>query len=115
VQPTANDAHELGEASLDRHVDIFVGCKESETLLLELSFNQIQSLKQSIAIRCAQNSPRSEHAGVRARAGDILRPQTLIYTDRCVQALEIGVLGLVEARHEGVSLGPSPAGPELAA
>lgn len=41
-----------------------------------------------------------------ARSGEILRPQAHVEADGSIQATEVGVLGLVEAGHEGVSLGP---------
>jgi hypothetical protein len=42
----------------------------------------------------------SEHLCVCSRLCDVLRPQAPIETNRAVQSLKIGVLGLVKARHE---------------
>ena len=47
---------------------------------------------------------RGEHLRVRARLRDVLRPQPPVEADRGVQALEVAVLGLVEAGHAALSL-----------
>ena len=66
--------------------------------------------KQRIAVLFGDDPTRCEHASVRARLGDVVRPQPPVEVDRGVQPLKIGVLGLAEAGHvpESMDARPSP-------
>jgi len=97
VQPTSDGAGDLGQPALDRHVYVLVVGPEREHALQELPFDLVESPQQGVTIVGRDDLPVGEHRGVRTRLGEILRPQAPVEVDRRVQALEVGVLGLVEA------------------
>ena len=99
VQAAADRTGQLDQAALDRHVDVFVAGLEAEALLAQLGFDELQPGEQRVAIGRADDLAVGEHARVRARGGDVLRPQPPVEPDRRVQMLEHWILGLVEARH----------------
>ena len=63
----------------------------------ELALDRIEPSQQRVAVRLGDDPARGEHRRVRARLGDVVRPQPPVEPDRGVQALEVGVLGLAEA------------------
>ena len=100
VQAPADRPDDLRQAPLDRHVDVFVLRLERERApRRELLRDLVEPREQRVAILRRDDPARGQHARVRARLRDVLRPQPPIELDRVVQALEVGVLGLVEARH----------------
>ena len=99
VQPAPDRPGDLGEASLDRHVDVLVVLGELEAALAQLAFHLLQAGKQRVAILGADDRAVGEHPRVRARLPDVVRPQAPVESDRGVQALKVGVLRLTEAGH----------------
>ena len=112
VELAADRPGELGQAPLDRHVDVLVVRVERKAPVAQLELDGVEAGQQRVAILGGDDLPRGQHARVRARLRDVLRPQPPVEVDRRVQALEVGMLGLVEARH-GRSVYASPhSGPE---
>ncbi len=99
VQLPADRSGELGQASLDRHMDVLVVPLEWKTVLGELALDGVQALEQRVTVAFGNDSTRPEHARVRARLSDIVRPQPPVEADRRVHPLKVGVLGLAEAGH----------------
>jgi hypothetical protein len=99
VQPASHRTGDLGQAPLDRHVDVFVVIAERKAAAAQLLLDPVETGQQLVAVLVGDDRPLREHAGVRARLRDVLWPQSAVEPDRGVQALEVGVLGLVEARH----------------
>src|SRR5262249_20845006 len=95
----AHRAGDLGQTTLDRHVDVLVLSAEREAALVQLALDRSQAPEQQVAVLGGDDAPLREHLRVGARLSDVLRPQAPIELDRRVQAAEIRVLGLVEARH----------------
>ncbi len=105
MQASPDRPRELGQPPLDRHVDVLVVGVEGEAALLQLGGHPVEPGEQRVAILRADDPAGGEHPGVGARLGDVLRPQPPVEPDRGVQALEVGVLGLAEARHRRQSMG----------
>ena len=99
MQPAAGRADDLGQAALDRHVDVLVAGREREAAGLELLRDRVEPLEQRVAILVADDALRGEHAGVRAALLDVVGPEAAVEADRGVQPLEVRVLRLGEARH----------------
>ena len=74
VQPARDRSGDLGQAPLDRHVDVFVVGREGEPLLGELHRDRVQAREQRIAILRGDDLALAEHLRVGARDGDVLRP-----------------------------------------
>ena len=77
----------------------------------ELCFDGVQAGEQRVAILLGDDPLRGEHPRVRTRLGYVLGPEAAVEADRGVQALEVRVLGLVEAGHLGESMGSRLAPP----
>ena len=70
---------------------------EGEALLAQLGFDEVEPGEQRVAIGRADDRACGEHARVRARGRDVLRPQAPVERDRGVQGAEGWILGLAEA------------------
>ena len=109
VQLAADGAGELGQAALDRHVDVLVLLGEGEIAGLELGRDPIEARVDLLELLVREDPERAERAGVGPRLRDILRPQAPVIADRGVEAPEERILGFTEARHGGQSRdGPEP-------
>ena len=100
VQPAPDRPRQLRQAPLDRHVDVLVvrartGSARSASSAATASSPASSASRSSLG----DDPPRGQHPRVGARLRDVLRPQPPVEGDRGVQALEVRVLGLVEARH----------------
>ncbi len=99
VQPPAHGPCDLGQAALDGHVDVLVPGRELEAVLAQLLLDRVKSRQQRLQVLGGDHAALGQHPRVRPRGRHILRPQAAIEADRGVEALEGGVLGLVEAGH----------------
>ena len=111
MQAPADRADDLGQPPLDRHVDVFVVVSEREASLAAARARPVEPRQQRVAVLAGDDRALGEHPRVRARLRDVLRPQAPIEVDRGVQPLEVGVLGLVEARHGRAVYGDARADP----
>ena len=72
VQLRARVARELGDATLDRGVDVFVGRRELERALGDLVLGAIERREHERAFVVGQQPDAGEHLDVRARARDVV-------------------------------------------
>ncbi len=70
--PTGPD--DLGQAPLDRHVDVFVVGLEREAPLAQLARHRVETGEQRVAVLGGDDPALGEHARVCARLRDVLRP-----------------------------------------
>jgi hypothetical protein len=97
VQAPADRTGDLRQAALDRHVDVLVVGGELKAVLGELRRDRLEAGEQRVAVRLGDDPPGGEHLRVRARLGDVLRPEAPIEGDRGVQVLEVRILRFTEA------------------
>ena len=82
VQPAADRPCDLGQAPLDRHVNVLVADGEREALLAQLGLYVVQAREQRVAIARRDDATVGQHLHVRARLRDVLRPQAPVEGDR---------------------------------
>ena len=99
VKLAADTADERREAPLDRHVDVLIVGLEDEAAAAELLGDLVQPAGQLLRLAGVEHADRGEHRRVRARLLDVVAPQPPVEVDRRVDRLEVGILGLREARH----------------
>ena len=99
VQLAADRAGQLGDAPLDRHVDVLVVRQERERPLLQLVLDRVERGEQLVAVVARDDPLRGEHARVGARLVDVVRAEAPVEADRGVELTEGGVLRLAEAGH----------------
>ena len=99
VQLAADRPGELGDAPLDRRVDVFVGVFEGEHPERQLGLGLFDGFDQVVAVLDRDDPALGEHPDVGAGLLDVLRPQPLVEAQRGVHAPEVGMLGLAEAGH----------------
>ncbi len=99
VQLAADGPRELGQAPLDRHVDVFVVLLEDERPPRELGLDFFETPDQVVAVLDGDDPALGEHPRVGAGLLDVVGPQPPVEVQRGVQAPEVGVLGLAEAGH----------------
>jgi hypothetical protein len=99
VQLPPHRAGDLGDAALDRHVDVLVVVAEGEAPLVELASDLVERREQLVAVAGLDDALLREHAHVRPRLGDVVRAQAPVEADRGVKGAEGVVLGLGEAGH----------------
>src|SRR5205814_8738893 len=99
MQAYAGLAHDRREAALKRHVYVLVVVREVEAALAELRFERLEAGEDRVAVALADDAPRGEHARVRARGLDVLRPQAPVERDRVVQPAKRGIGAVVKAGH----------------
>ena len=78
VQPSRNRPGNLVQASLHRHVDVFVRSVEHEGIALEFAEDPHQSLLDCLMLLTVDQTGVAQHTRVRDRSGDILRIQPAI-------------------------------------
>ena len=86
--------------------------RNANSPLAQLALDVVEPAQQRLGVGVGDDAAGGEHAGVRARLGDVLRPQPPVEGDRRVQALEVGVLGLGEAGHRAPVYEAANAGSE---
>jgi hypothetical protein len=101
VELSANGSDDLGQASLDRCVDVLVAGSERENSAVELRRDRIEAATQLVGLRGGDDRATREHARVRLRLGYVVAPKTTVEVQRSVDRLEVGVLWLSESRHRG--------------
>ena len=99
VQTPADGADDLRQAPLDRHVDVLVVGSEGEVAPAQLALDRLESFQQPVEVLRRDDPPCRQHPRVGPRLGQVLGPQPAVEVDRGVQPLEVGVLGLGQARH----------------
>ncbi len=99
MQLAAHRAGELRHPPLNRHVDVLVVLLVREALRAQLFLYLREAREQLITVAVGDDLPCGEHAGVRTRLRDVLRPEATIEGDRGIKSLEVLMLWLVEARH----------------
>ena len=109
VELAPHRAGDLGEAPLDRHVDVLVVVADLELASRELAGDRVEPGEQRVALAVVDDPGAVERAHVRARALDVLRPQPQVEADRGVDAGEERVLWLVEAGHRAYVQSPRSA------
>ncbi len=97
VQLAADRADQLDQAALDRAVNVLVAGVEAEALVAQLLLDDGEAGPQLGEVSVADDRTASEHRRVRARLGEIVRPQPLVEGQRGVQPLKVGILWLGEA------------------
>jgi hypothetical protein len=94
VQLAPHGPHELGQAALDRHVDVLVVGPDLEPVLLDLLAHLPQAALELGQVLVADDSRAREHACVRLRLGQVVGGQPVVEGERRVEGLEQLVLGL---------------------
>ena len=75
MQLGAGRARDLGDAALDRRVDVFVGRRERERARRELLVDTRQGRRDHLPLLLGEQADRFQHLHVRARAGEIVDGQ----------------------------------------
>ncbi len=88
VQLAAERSHELGQASLDRHVNVLVVGLERERAVLDLVGHGRESLVDLIELIRVEDAGGMESARVRPRLLEVVRREAPIEPDRGIEALE---------------------------
>ena len=109
VELAARVADQLGQAALDRHVDVLVVLVDLEAVLVELGADFVQPPLDLLEILGADDLAAGEHARVGERLFEVVGRQTEVELDRRVQPAEGRVLRLAEAGHRLRSLGSDEA------
>jgi hypothetical protein len=97
VELAADRAGELGDAPLDRHVDVDVVGRERERALGELDLDLLERRVQRVAVLGGDDVLRGQHPGVRAGLRDVVGPQPPVVGQRAVERAERVVGGFGEA------------------
>ena len=95
----AHRSDELGEAPLDRHVDVLVVVGEAEAAGFELGRDLVESAKQLRLLVGREHTLLGENAHVGPRLPDVVRCEPSIEADRRVQPLEDRVGRLPKPGH----------------
>ena len=90
---------DLGQAPLDRHVDVLVAVLEREGAAVELLGDRLEALLHPGQLVGVQDPGRVQGARVRPRLLDVVRRQAPVEADRGVEALEERVGRIAEAGH----------------
>jgi hypothetical protein len=99
VQLAADRAGELGQAALDRHVDVLVVGGEPKAARPQLALDSGQAGQQVVAVLGRDDVLGGQHARVGPGLGQVVRPQALVEAQRGVERPEGGILRQREARH----------------
>ena len=94
-------AGDLGQAPLDRHVDVLVAVVEAKLARFELGRDGIEAPEQLVRLVRRQHAGLGEHPDVGARLLDVVGGEAAVECDRRVQALEDGIRWLPESGHGG--------------
>jgi hypothetical protein len=99
VESSADGTGELGEATLDRHVDVLVITTEREASAGQFGRDGVEAAEEFLAVRRDDDPAGREHPGMGARLGDVVGPEAAIEREGRVHPLEVRMLWLVEATH----------------
>ena len=88
VQAASGVACDLGEAALDRRVDVLITGLECERAGLELSLHLRQPGIDGLCVGPGDDALRPEHAGMCPRTPDVLPPHALVNRQRGVECIE---------------------------
>ncbi len=88
VEPPAGVADQLGQAPLDRGVDVLVALAEHERARLHLGGDPDEPVVDRRRVLGRDDPLGSQHPGVGPRRGDVLRPQAPVDGQRRVEAVE---------------------------
>jgi hypothetical protein len=100
VQLAAERADQLGQAALDRHVDVLVLLPELEAPRVELGADLLEALGDRVQLGLVQHAHPPEGARVRLGLLDVEGGQAPIERDRGVDPPEQRVLLFAEAGHD---------------
>ena len=103
MQPGARVGRQLGEAPLDRGVDVFVGGLEIEAAGVQLALDLGQTLLEGPQLAFGEEPRRRQAASVGARAGDVVGVELVVELQRAGKGLQLGQQAFLE-----------PAAPKLA-
>ena len=103
VELAAHGADELGEAALDRHVDVLVVRVDLEAVVFDLRAHLPQAALELGEVLARDDVLTREHARVRERLLDVEGREPVVEPQRRVERSEERVLRLGEAGHEGGS------------
>ena len=81
VQPPPGIPDQLGEAPLDGGVDVLVGRLDGERSVPELRLDPVEPLGDRPTVSLRDHTGLHQHAGVRARAGDVVEPHARIHRE----------------------------------
>ena len=101
VDLAADPADDLGQAALDRHVDVLVGRLERELARLELGLDPVEAAEQLAELVVVEDAGRPQGPCVCPRLADVVRSQPPVEAQRRVELPEDGIGFLLEARHGG--------------
>ncbi|MNN39819.1 hypothetical protein D3C81_1538710 [compost metagenome] len=94
VQTPRRLADQLRQAGLDVHVDVFIGVAEGEGPVPDLGLDDVQSAQDGVRVALLDNALLGQHAAMRPRPGQVLRPQAFVDADGDVDGLhDVGGLG----------------------
>jgi hypothetical protein len=99
VQASADRTDELGQPTLDRHVDVLVAGREREPVLGQLASDRVEPREQHVAVGLGDDAAGRQHPRVGARLRHVMAPQAAVELKRRVERPEGRVLGLGEAAH----------------
>jgi hypothetical protein len=89
---------DLGQAPLDRGVDVLVGLPEFELTAVQLTLDAAKAALDRRQSRFGENARPGEPARVRNTAGDVERVELEIRLKGGRELLKFGVEGLAKAR-----------------
>ncbi len=99
MELAAERPDDLGQAPLDRHVDVLVGLLEGEVAGGELALDLVEPGEHPLELLRAQDPGPEQGAGVRARAAHVVQGQAAVEAQGGVELPEDGIGFLLEARH----------------
>ena len=97
VQPATDGPDDLGQAPLDRHVDVLVAVGEREGAGGEFGTDNFETTRERVAVLGGDDPLGREHARVRDGLIDVVGTQPPVERDRIVQAAKRIGLRLGEA------------------
>ena len=116
VQLGARRAGELGDAALDRGVDVLVRLDEHERTVADLALDLIERGEHRVALVVRDQPDPGEAAHVGARAGDVVAPEAAVERQarrvrhqRCVGAAFEAAVPQRRARHHAGPFDSMPA------
>jgi hypothetical protein len=100
---------DLGQAPLDRGVDVLVSCAELELTAVQFTFDAAQAALDRRELRAGQKVRLGETPRVGDAPGDVEGVELEIRLERRRESLKLGMKGLAEAGAPKLSGTPSPA------
>lgn len=82
------------QPGLDVHVDVFIGVAEGEGPARDLALDDVQPVQDGLGVGLLDDALLGQHAAMRPRPGQVLRPQAFVDADGDVDGLhDVGGLG----------------------